>query len=167
MKKIKKVAFKRRREYKTNYHLRIKLLKAEKPRLVIRKTNKYIIAQIVKSDEAQDSTIVYVNSKELSKYNWNYGFKNLPAAYLSGFLVAKKAEKRKIKEVIIDIGLQRSTKGSRIYAVVKGAIDGGLKINCPEEMFNEERIKGSHLKEKIKDINKKIEEIKEKIKIEK
>lgn len=164
MKNIKKVDFRRRRECKTNYHLRIKLLKAGKPRLVIRKTNKYIIAQIVKSEEAKDFTITYVNSKELKKLGWNYGFKNLPAAYLTGFLIAKKAEKQKIKEAIVDIGLQRSIKGSRIYAVVKGAIDGGLKIPCSEEMFNEERIKGKHLK--IKDIENKIEEIKERIKAE-
>lgn len=161
MKKIKKVAFKRRREHKTDYKLRIGLLKASKPRLVIRKTNKYIIAQIINSKESQDFTLAYTNSKELEKYSWKLSFKNLPAAYLTGFLAAKKAEKQNVKEAIVDIGLQRSTKGSRIYAAIKGAIDGGLRINCPEEMFDEERIKGNHLK--VKDIKQKIDEIKEKI----
>lgn len=161
MKKIKKVTFKRRREYKTDYRLRIGLLKAGKPRLVIRKTDRYIIAQIVNSKESQDFTVTYTNSKELEKYDWKSGFKNLPAAYLTGFLAAKKAEKQKVKEAIVDIGLQRSTKGSRIYAVIKGAIDGGLRVSCPEEMFDEERIKGGHLK--VKDIKQKIDEIKEKI----
>lgn len=161
VKKIEKVAFRRRREHKTDYGLRIKMLMAGKPRLVIRKTNKYIIAQVVKSEEAKDFTLFYANSKELSKFNWNHGFKNLPTAYLTGFLIANKA-KGKIKEAITDIGLQRSTKGSRLYATVKGAIDGGLKIKCSEEMLPmPERIKGAHLK--TKDIDKKIEEVKGKI----
>ena len=107
MKTIKKVVFKRRREHKTNYHLRTGLLKSNKPRLVIRKSNKYVIAQIVKSNEAQDFTIAYAISKELKGFGWNYGMKNLPAAYLTGFLVARKAEKQKIKEAIVDIGVQR------------------------------------------------------------
>ncbi len=159
--KTKKVNFRRRREHKTDYDSRIKLLQARKPRLVIRKTNKYIIAQIIKSEEAKDTTIAFAVSKELSKYGWNHGFKNLPAAYLTGLLIASKAE-GKIKEAIVDIGLQRSTRGSRIYAVIKGAIEGGLKINCDEKMFPEnERLKGAHLK--TKDIDKKIEEIKNKI----
>ncbi|MCX8194179.1 MAG: 50S ribosomal protein L18 [Candidatus Pacearchaeota archaeon] len=159
-----KVLLKRRLKYKTDYRRRLKLLKSEKPRLVIRKTNKYIIVQIVKSDESKDFTIAYTNSKELSKFGWNYGFKNLPAAYLTGYLAAKKVLKRNVKEVVVDIGLQSSTKGSRIYAAVKGAIDGGLSLNCSKEMFDESRFKGEHLKNKFKDINKKIEEIKQKIK---
>ncbi|MEM4152941.1 MAG: 50S ribosomal protein L18 [Candidatus Pacearchaeota archaeon] len=158
-----KIPLKRRLECKTDYKRRLKLLKSEKPRLVIRKTNKYIIVQVVKSIESKDFTIIYVNSKELSKFNWNYGFKNLPAAYLTGYLVAKKALKENIREVVVDIGLQRSTKGSRIYAAVKGAIDGGLKINCSEKMFDESRFKGEHLKIKFKDIDKKVDEIKEEI----
>jgi len=158
-KKIKKVDFRRRREGKTNYSRRMKLLKSGKPRLVIRKTNKYIIAQIVKSKEAQDFVIAYANSKELAKFGWQHGFKNVPAAYLTGFLLARKA-KGKITDAILDIGLQRSTKGSRIYAAVKGAIDAGLQIKCSEKMWNEERIRGKHLK---KNVEKDIEEVKKKI----
>lgn len=160
-KRLIKVAFRRRREHKTDYNLRIKLLQSNKPRLVIRKTNKYIITQIVKSEEARDITLVYTISKELSKFGWNYGFKNLPAAYLTGFLIAQKT-KGKIKEVIPDFGLQRSTKGSRIYAIIKGAIDGGLKVTCAEEMFPiEERLNGMHLKNK--EIKGKMGEVKERI----
>lgn len=159
--RLVRVTFRRRREHKTDYNARIMLLKSHKNRMVVRKTNKYIIAQIVKSEEAADFTVVSANSKELKKFGWSYSLKNLPAAYLTGFLMAKKAEGRE-KEVILDVGLQRSTKGSKIYAAVKGAIDGDLKVKCSEEMFpSEERIKGSHLK--IENINKKIEEIKERI----
>lgn len=160
-----KITLKRRLKYKTDYRRRLKLLKSEKPRLVIRKTNKYIIAQIVKSDESRDFTIIFVNSKELNKFSWKYGFKNLPASYLTGYLAAKKSLKKNIKEVVVDIGLHSSTKGSKIYAVIKGAIDGGLSLSCSEKMFDEPRFKGKHLQMKFKDMDKKIDEIKQKIEI--
>jgi len=44
----------RRKEHKTDYAKRIKLLKGGSPRVVFRKTNKYIISQYVKSKNAQD-----------------------------------------------------------------------------------------------------------------
>ena len=42
-----------------------------------------------------------------------------------------------MKEAVVDMGMIRSTKGSRIYAAVKGVIDAGIKINCAEEMLPE------------------------------
>jgi len=161
---MKKLQFKRRREGKTDYNSRVKLLKSKEPRIVIRKTNKYIMAQIVMSKEARDFTTIYCNSKELAKFGWSFSFKNLPASYLTGFLTAQKAKKKNIKKAILDLGLQRSIPGSRIYAVVKGAVDNGLEINCKEEMFpKEERIKGNHTK-KSDEIKKISDEIKNKIK---
>ena len=128
----------RRTEYKTNYRKRIVLLKGNSPRLVIRKTNKYIMLQIVKSKRAQDSVIFSVNTKELLDYGWpekkQGSLKSLSAAYLGGLLLGKKA--KEIKErLILDTGLIPNTKGSRIYAAVKGAIDSGLKINCDEKVM--------------------------------
>jgi large subunit ribosomal protein L18 len=61
-------------------------------------------------------------------------------------LIGLEAKKKGIDEAILDIGLQRSTKGSAIYALVKGAIDAGLKIPVDEKMFpSEERIRGEHI----------------------
>ncbi len=163
-KKFVKVTFRRRREGKTDYKSRLALLKAKEPRLVIRKTNKYITAQIVKSKEAQDSTECYIHSKELKKLGWNLSFKNVSAAYLTGFLIAHKAKKKGIKKAIIDIGFYRSSKGSKLYAVIKGALDYGLEINCNEKVLpNYERIKGTHTKNSDK-INQLLNDIKEKIK---
>ena len=162
-KKIIKLTFKRRRQGKTDYKARKIMLKAKEPRLVIRKTNKYIMAQIIKSKEAKDFTVCYANSKELSKFGWNLSFKNIPAAYLTGLLIAKKAKEKAIDKVIVDIGFYRSTKGSRFYAVVKGAIDGGLKIKCdPKIMPSDERIKGLHVKNTEK-LNQIFTEIRAKI----
>jgi len=161
--KLIKVALKRRREGKTDYKFRSNVLKTALARLVVRKTNRYIIAQIVESKEAQDFTVVYANSKELNKFGWHYSHKNIPAAYLTGLLIAQKAKKKKIKEAIFDIGLQRSTKGGKIYAVVKGCVDNELKINYSEKIApSEDRIKGLHTQ--AKDNEKILNEIKEKIK---
>jgi len=52
----------------------------------------------------------------------------------------------KLGEVILDIGMQRSTKGSRIYAALKGAVDGGLNVPYSEEILpSDERIRGLHI----------------------
>ncbi len=82
----------RRKERKTDYRKRLKLLTSNKPRLVVRKTNRYIIAQIVKSKEAQDKVIFGYTTKKLSEFNWKYSFKCLPAAYLLGLIIGKKAK---------------------------------------------------------------------------
>ncbi len=156
----------RRREAKTDYSKRIKLLKSERPRVIFRKTNKYILSQYIKSKAAQDSIIFEVTSKELLRTGWpkemSGSLKSLPASYLTGFLVSKKIIKEKMEEPIVDWGMLRTINKTRAYAFLKGLIDGGLKISCKEEAFPEEdRIKGKFLKE---DFSKKFEEIKLKIK---
>ncbi|MBU2496891.1 MAG: 50S ribosomal protein L18 [Nanoarchaeota archaeon] len=158
------IRHRRRREGKTDYKARLKLLSSSLPRLIIRKSNKYIVAQLIESKEAQDYIICSVNSKELSKYGWNNSKKNVPASYLTCFLLVKKC-KGKVKKAILDAGLYRSTTGSRIYACLKGAVDAGLQIPYSEEIIpKEERIKGMHINEKIvkdfEQVKQKISEIK-------
>lgn len=127
----------RRIEQKTNYTKRLKLLEGNSPRLVIRKTNKYIIMQIIQSIHAQDKVIYSVNTKELLKHNWpkdkEGSLKSLTACYLGGILLAKKAKELKSR-VVLDTGLVPSTKGSRIYACVKGYSDGEGEINYDSEI---------------------------------
>ena len=55
----------RRKENKTDYLKRLKLLKSERARIVFRKTNKYIISEYVKSEDAQDKVIFGFDSKSL------------------------------------------------------------------------------------------------------
>ena len=62
---MEKIAKRRRRENKTDYKHRKKILEGEVSRIVFRKTNKYLIGQYIKSKEAQDSVILSVSSKEL------------------------------------------------------------------------------------------------------
>jgi large subunit ribosomal protein L18 len=147
---MRRIFFRRRREGKTDFKARKNLLMSGKARLVIRKTNKYLIAQIIKSDAAQDSVKIGVNSKKLTEMGWKGSFKNIPSAYLTGLLLGKKSIDAGIKEAILDMGLQRSTKGSKIYAVLKGCIDAGLSIAHSDEILpSEDRISGKHINEKI------------------
>ncbi|MBS3055516.1 MAG: 50S ribosomal protein L18 [Candidatus Aenigmarchaeota archaeon] len=159
--------FKRRRLGKTDYTNRLKLLSSKKPRLVVRRSSNYITAQIINFELIGDKTLVSASSKELKKMGWKFSTDNLPASYLTGMIVAKKAGKKGIKEAILDSGLYASTKGNRIYAVVKGAIDGGLNIPINEEILpTEDRIKGTHIsknQEKFKQLPDEFEKIKGKI----
>ena len=149
-----KIQKRRRREAKTDYLKRLKLLKSEKPRLVFRRTNKYIIAQYIVSDEAQDKVVFGLNSGELLKHGWDKsavsGLKNLTASYLLGYLMGKTIQSRKLSQPILDFGMLQSLHKSRVYAFLKGVIDSGISISCKEEAFPEpERIKGEHLKNKV------------------
>ncbi|MDY6964351.1 MAG: 50S ribosomal protein L18 [Halobacteriota archaeon] len=140
-----RVPFRRRREGKTNYRRRIKLLVSNKPRLVIRKSNKHISLQLAIPKNEGDETLLTVRSTDLAKYGYKGNTGNIPAAYLTGLLFGMKAVSDGYKEAILDIGLQTSTPGSRIYAALKGAIDGGIVAPCDESVLpNEERIKGDH-----------------------
>lgn len=141
-----KVAFKRRREGKTDYGARLKLIDLEKARLVARITNNHIIAQIIKVAPEGDETIISAHSNELKKMGWFGSTKNISAAYLTGFLCGKKAMDEGIEEAILDIGLKSPTKGTKIFAVLKGAVDAGLYVPHGEVVLpDEERIRGEHI----------------------
>lgn len=162
---------KRRKQGKTDYSKRINLLKGGSPRLVFRKTNKYIISQYVVSKEAQDKVEFGITSKSLIKYGWpkeaqdSGSLKSIPAAYLTGLLTGKKIIEKKAKEPVIDSGMIRAIHGNRFFAFLKGLKDSGLKIKVTEETFpSEDRIKGRHLK---KDFSEIFEQIKLKITTEK
>ncbi len=146
-----KVPLRRRREGKTNYKKRLKLLLSRKPRLVVRITNKRIITQVVEYGVDGDITIAYADSKELEKFGWKGDLNNTPAAYLTGLLIGKKALQKKINEAVLDIGLRTPSKGARVFAALKGAVDAGLKIPHSEEILpDERRIKGEHIAEYYK-----------------
>ena len=163
---MKRVIIRRKRERKTDYKNRIGLLKSGRPRVSVRKTNKFLVVQLIKSSEAKDKVVMGVNSKELLSQGLDKKFENplksIPAAYLTGYIVGKKiVEKLKDKEVILDLGLQKTLAGSRLYGVLKGLVDAGVNIPCDEKVFpSEERISGKHLKE---DVQKAFENLKSKI----
>lgn len=144
----------RKKECKTDYGKRIKLLKSEKPRIVFRKTNRYLIVQYAESREAKDKIIFGLTSKELLKHGWPQNaigsLKSLTASYLTGYLTGKKILKDKLEQPIVDLGMIRVLHKTKVYAFIKGLIDAGMKISCKKEAFPEEnRIKGEHIKNKI------------------
>ena len=141
---------KRKRQRKTNYSTRMKLLKSGLPRVLVRRTNKYLVVQYVISNEAKDKVVLSVSSRELLKNSWpkelKGSLKSIPAAYLTGLMFGKKS-KDKVKEMIIDFGFQNSKKNTIIYSALKGVIDSGISLKASKEIFpNEERLKGKHIK---------------------
>ncbi|MFN3528247.1 MAG: 50S ribosomal protein L18, partial [Candidatus Altarchaeaceae archaeon] len=124
-----------------------------KLRFVVRMTNRYIISQIVEYNPDGDKVLISVNSKELIKYGWKFSCKNTPAAYLTGFLCGIKFKNKfpeRENSMILDIGLRRSTRGGRIYAVLKGALDSNLDIPHSDEILpDESRIKGEHISKEV------------------
>ena len=153
MKRQNKLDKRRRREGKTNYTKRLILLKGSLPRLVVRKSSKYVIAQIVESVHAQDKVISSVSTKDLLEHGWpaekTGSLKSLGACYLAGLMLGKKTDKKK---VILDSGLIPNTKGSRVYAVVKGLADAEIEIPFNEEVIPEkERIEKLEFFNKVKE----------------
>lgn len=119
------------------------------------------MGQIVKYEKNGDKTIISAHSIMLKKLGWEKNCSNVPAAYLTGFFLGKKAKEKNINEAVLDLGLQNNTKGNRIYAFLKGALDAGLKINHSKDVIpKEERISGEHIN---KDIVKEFEALKNKI----
>lgn len=141
-----KLAFKRRREGKTDYRARLNLIGLDKSRLVVRITNQHTIAQIIKVNVDGDETVVSAHSKELKKMGWLGSGKNTSAAYLTGYLAGKKALEAGIEDAVLDIGLKSSTRGARIFAALKGAVDAGLNVPHNDIVLPaDERIRGEHV----------------------
>ncbi len=156
-----------RRENKTNYDKRLNMLKSGSLRVVFRKSNRYVQAQLIESVESRDKVIVNISSKELLEYGWpkesSNSLKSIPASYFTGLVIAHKIdEKTKSQGLIVDFGMYRNVHKSKLYAFIKGLQDGGIKITTKKEIFpDEERLKGVHLKNDA--ISKKFDEIKKKI----
>merc|ERR1711934_372557 len=192
------VKYKRRREGKTDYYARKRLVTQDKNkfgtpkyRFVVRFTNKDIICQVVSSKIKGDICHTAAYSHELPRDGLSVGLTNYSAAYCVGLLCARRLLKKfgldekfeGTEEVtaefddcfvigdgddeegpsafhaLLDVGLKRTTLGSKIFAAMKGAFDGGLEIPHNEKKFygydadekeydadaNRERILGGHV----------------------
>jgi len=138
----------RRREVRTDYHQRLRLLKSGKPRLVVRKSNSHITAQLVIPGSDGDETLASAHSSELAEHGWEAPTGNIPAAYLTGLLAGRRAVEADVEEAVLDIGLNSATPGSKIFAAQEGAIDGGLDVPHNEDVFADwERTRGEHIAE--------------------
>jgi len=147
-----RVAFRRRREGKTDYQLRRGLVLSGIPRFVVRGSLRNVTIQIVKAEMNGDKVIVSAHSGELSKkFGWLGDTGNISAAYLTGLLCGFKAVGLGVKETVLDIGLHYPSKSSKVFAALKGALDAGLTIPFDKEKLpDEKRIMGQHIVEYAK-----------------
>ncbi|VDD92992.1 unnamed protein product [Enterobius vermicularis] len=162
------VKLKRRREGKTDYYARRRLTVQDKNkyntpkyRLVVRFTNKDIIAQILYSRIVGDICVCAAYSHELPRYGIKVGLTNYAAAYATGLLLARRhltkleladaykgveaidGEDYNVKQegdrapfrAVLDIGLARTTTGAKVFAVMKGVADGGIEVPHSETRF--------------------------------
>lgn len=148
--KPRTVMYRRKRENNTNYLKRLKLLLSRKGRLVVRFSNKRVIAQLVEFTPKGDKVLVGVDSSTLKQHGWNYSCKNMPAAYLTGFMFGKKVAEKKYKgEMILDTGFKSPLHKGKYYAFLKGALDAGVNVpHGGKELFPDDtKIQGVHIQD--------------------
>ncbi|MFB6162844.1 MAG: 50S ribosomal protein L18 [Halococcoides sp.] len=140
------VGMRRRREGRTDYHQRLRLLKSGKPRLVARTSNAAVRAQLVTPGPDGDETLAAAVSTDLADYGWEAPTGNLPAAYLTGLLAGRRARAIGLEEAVLDIGLNTPTPGSKVFAVQEGAIDAGLEVPHNDDVLADwSRTRGEHI----------------------
>ena len=142
------VPMRRRREARTDYHQRLRLLKSGKPRLVARKSNSNVRAQLVVTGPLGDETVASAHSTDLREHGWEAPTGNLPAAYLTGLLAGQRALDAGLETAVLDIGLNSPTPGSKVFAVQEGTIDAGLEVPHNDAVLADwSRTRGEHIAE--------------------
>ena len=159
-----RVAFRRRREGKTNYRTRRALVLSRVPRAVVRLSLKNVIVQVIEAEAIGDKVMVSAHSNELAKtYGWKFNGGNMPSAYLTGLLCGYKALEKGIETAFLDIGLHIPVKGTRIFATLKGLADAGVEVPHSEDVLPEDsRISGEHIAEYAKQLSEEPEVYKQK-----
>ncbi len=141
----------RHRQGRTDYRHRLQLLRSRKPRIVVRKTLKNTRIQFIEYNATGDKILISTDGKELVRmYKWKHSLSTVPAAYLIGLIAGKKAKDHGLTEGVLDIGRNVPTKGSKLFAALKGVTDAG--IICPHDenkLPTEDRLMGKHLNNEI------------------
>merc|ERR1711972_587143 len=145
------VAKRRRREGKTDFKARRKMVRQDKNKF----NNQRVICQVAYATIRGDIVVASATSSDLDKFGIPVGHKNYAAAYCTGMLVARRTLKKfgldetfKGKEeidgeeyhvedeendtrpfkAILDVGLKTTIVGGRMWGALKGAVDGGLHV---------------------------------------
>merc|ERR1712070_642848 len=148
------VKYKRRREGKTDYYARKRLVTQAKNkfatpkyRFVVRFTNKDIICQVVSSKIKGDICHTAAYAHELPRYGLKAGLTNYSAAYCVGLLCARRLLKKfgldekfegteEVTAEFEDCYVQNEDEdGSKAFSAMKGAFDGGLEIPHSNKKF--------------------------------
>jgi large subunit ribosomal protein L18 len=140
------LGLKRRRAGQTDYALRTKLLRSKIPQLVVRCSNRYMYAQVIRAEAAGDKVLTSASGKELAKFDWRLGSASIPASYLVGYLVGLRALELGITSAILNMGLSTPTRGNKAFAVVSGAVEAGLDVPRKEDVLPpKDRLHGRHV----------------------
>lgn len=120
-----------------------------------------IICQIVAAKLTGDEVLTAAYAHELPKFGIKRGLTNFASAYCVGLLCARRhltklgldetyvgkeevdGEMYEVEEeedkrpftAVLDIGLVATTTGNKVFAVMKGAVDGGINIPHNEKRF--------------------------------
>lgn len=148
--------FRRRREGKTDYKKRRAVIVSRLPFASIFISSKHVYGQISIAHPEGDHVIASANSIQLKKEGWIGSGKCLPACYLTGLLLGKRAREAGLSsDVILYTGLRSYISGSRIAAFAKGLLDSGVKLLVDQNSLpSDERLSGKH----IEDYAKKVKE---------
>ena len=150
-----RVMFRRRRQKRTDYRMRKAMIVSKRLRLIVRSSLAHMYLQVSEAQLIGDKMLASANSKSLASFGWKAPTGNIPAAYLTGYLLGKKALAAGVEETILDIGLANTTKGARMFAALKGATDAGLSVPHGERILpSGGRVEGEH----IADYAKKLQE---------
>lgn len=120
-----------------------------KYRLVVRFTNTDVICQIIYSKIEGDYVLSSAYAHELPDYGVKVGLTNYAAAYCTGLLCARRVlatlgiDKTEFNDedgprpfkAFLDVGLRRTSTGAKVFAAMKGAVDGGLNVPHNEKRF--------------------------------
>jgi large subunit ribosomal protein L18 len=143
-----KVPFRRRREGRTDYRRRLKLLQSGEVRAVVRKSNRNVTVQFVSFDGPGDRVVASAVSTELKDLGWTRSGKSTPGAYLTGLLAGRRAKGKGVESAVLDIGLREPVKGAVVFAALKGVLDAGVEIRHGDDVVpDEDRLAGKHMSE--------------------
>ena len=142
-----RVPFRRRREGRTEYRVRLKLLKSGIPRAAVRFSSRRVEVSLIRYDPAGDRVLAHATSFELGRVEFPASSRaSTPAAYLTGYLAGLRGKAAGVERAILDLGLRRPTEGGRGLAALKGMLDAGLEIPHGEATFpTVDRLNGTHL----------------------
>lgn len=120
------------------------MLMGKKDFVTVSISNENTQVQVLQPKLTGDQVVASAHSRVLLKSGWKGSRKNIPAAYLTGYLAGKKALHSGTTQAILYTGTRRYTQ--RVAAVLKGMIDAGLDIPANSESFPpQERLNGEHL----------------------
>jgi len=135
---------------------------SKKYRLVVRRTNAKYICQVIYATMTGDRVLCAAESTELKAHGVSAGLTNYAAGYCTGLLLARRllkqigldsmykpnykisgeyfnvdedvGDKRPFK-ALLDVGIQRTTTGARLFGAMKGAADGGINVPHSTKRF--------------------------------